>query len=175
MSEVAKTARVNLLIADYAAITANGIADLLHAGVAVFYAGRVETPQFEAYSTPGFSVYASIACEPKYIGEEYACSLELRDDSGEVINMPEARNGEKMRLSQILKVEEVQAPNLFIPKGALWPTYQFVWSFPTGMLLEPNKAYSWTVTLDGEVAASYFFYLGIPGQGNQSKSPIIIG
>ena len=175
MSELAKTARINLLIANYASLTTDGAANMVQAGIGVLYASRVPNIQFEKYSTPSFSVYTSISCDPKYIGEEYSCSLELRDDTGALLDMPDANNGAKMRLSQILTVQAIQVPNLVIPKGVLWPTYQFAWNFPTGIILEPDKAYSWTVTVDGDIVATSYFYIGIPRLDNQSTSPIVIG
>ena len=58
-------------------------------------------------------------------------------------------------------------PGANVPPDAVWPNFSFALHFATGLLLEPNRVYTWRVKVDHETREEWTekFYVFTPSPG----------
>ncbi len=156
MSNVSDKARVSILLAEYAVFDpSNQKTTMLGVGLGIMQGNTLPNLPYDVVNpnqlvmTPPFSVVAAVAVPAEYQGEEYALSLDLRDDSGEVVTIEGPNGAEKMRITQLIQVEAPHIPNVRLPRYAHSARYQVIANFTPGLVLPSNAAYKWTVELDG--------------------------
>lgn len=158
MSDVANDAQVAVLIADYAAIDAAGKVNAI--GVGFQFAGlNVETG-----TTSPQTVIVLIDVPPKHYSEEFAVSLSLVDQVGDVVNVP-GPTGEAtpLRIAQVHTANVPQVPNAYIPKDLLPSRIQIVVNFAGGLPLAAGQLYAWQVDIDGSAEPHWRAVFFVPG------------
>jgi hypothetical protein len=159
MSDLARSARVAVVMADYARI-GQGKGDVLGAGWQVTSLGTEGL-------TNAFSIFVSIDIEPRFYGQEYAFELSLVDErTGEVV-VPPAEGSTPLRIGQSVRADTPVFSGQYVPNGAVWARFQVVANFANGLPLAPGGTYTWQVRIDGELvpSASAGFHVAGPRPG----------
>lgn len=155
---IADDARACVILADFANSDPSGKANFLGAGWQV-------TAVSPAGTTSPLSLAALIEVPQRWIGDEFAVSLTLRDESGEMVKMP-GPSGElqAVRIQQILKVERPNVPGV-MSMGKLWSRSQIILNFPMGLPLARGQSYTWQLEIDGQDNPQWcasFLVAGVP-------------
>lgn len=165
-------ARAYVLLADHIAVDGAGKINALGVGFTIVGSN----PQG---ATSAQSVAAVIDVPARYAGEQYAISLELRDETaGHVVAIAsEAGKAEALRVQQIVIANKPQLSNVFIPDSVQCRS-QVVLAFPTGLQLTHGHSYQWRLEIEGQHRPGWsadFFVAGpTPGPvlgGPTSASP----
>ncbi len=138
-------ARVVVLLADYIGLDAVG-GKINAIGAGFMIAGVQPTGQ----TSPQF-IAVMVELPSKYAGQEFAFSLELRDDdSGTIVQVPGLVSGQMdtMRIQQVAKAERPQVAGVYLPES-MFLRLQVALSFPTGLPLPVGRFYSWRAQVDG--------------------------
>lgn len=150
MSSVAETARVALVLADYAVADTVGKLNIIGGG------WQVTALNPSSGMTTAISVVVSIGISPEHHNEDFSVELTLYDSASQIVSAP-GPMGEAtpLRISQVLKAEEPKVPGLILPKRALWSQNQFIANFPGGLPLTAGETYTWRVRLDADDARDW--------------------
>lgn len=159
MTELRDTARVAVVLADYAATDAINKVNILGAGWAV--AGR----DLASGAVPPQTLVVFIDVPPPFYGQDFTVSLQLMDQAGQVVQLPgPVGEPQALRVAQIVRAEEPVTPaGSNIPKGVLWSHSQIIFSLPNGLPLPPNQLYTWTIEIDGEHRDVWAVSFYVPG------------
>jgi hypothetical protein len=163
VSAVAESARVAVLLADYAAGTPDGKVNILGGGWQVM--GLVP----ETGATPALCLSVTIEVAPDHFDEDFAVEIALYDESGDIVKVP-SPTGEliPMRVSQSAKAERPNVPGYVLPSKALWAHSQLVLNFPAGLPLSAGHTYEWRVRLDGDETYTWPARFHIVGSAPQA-------
>ena len=165
MSAIADTARVAVLLADYAQADTVQKINMLGAGWQV--TGLDPSTGITAPQT----LVVMIDIAPPHAGETYALEAALYDDGGDLVLVPgPTGNLIPLRIGQSVTAEPPVFPGRQVPKGSLWAHQQMVLSFPGGLALAAGRAYTWRVRIDGDESRDWgitFFVAAAPA------SPVI--
>jgi hypothetical protein len=165
MSEVADTAHVRLLLADYASVDPQGKLNIIGGGIIItgFNAeGGVTAP---------FAVVAVAAFDPRFAGESPAVEVLLEQENGDVVTMPGPVGslGEPQHL-RVGASDPLSAPaappGMHIPPTAVRLRKQFVLYFAAGLPLAPGHAYTWRVKIDHETRDEWTETMYVPAVGS---------
>lgn len=141
MSEVAESAHVRIILADYAAADDKGKLNIVGGGISIVGIN----PQTQG--TSAFSVVATVSFAPKFIGESPAVELQLEDQHGEIFVMP-GNSPQKLRAGVSSELKPSDIAGLTVPGNAVRPKSQIVMQFMNGLPLKPGQTYRWRVKVD---------------------------
>jgi hypothetical protein len=155
-------------MADYAAIEETSRKpNVLGADLQVLIGAPAPLPEAQArlVNTPPFAIFVNVAVPPELAGEEFVLSVDLRDALGELVNMPGGTDADKLRITQIVRVDDSPSAGLGIPRRTLWPRFNLAISFANGLQLVGGQAYRWVLQIDGSSREEWetdFFLTGPP-------------
>lgn len=137
-------ARVVVLLADHIATDASNKINALGVGFAIV--GVLPTGV-----TPAMSVGVLVDIPSKYVGSQFALSVELRDTSvNEVVKFPTPTGAvEALRIQQLVMAERGQMPGVFLPPD-MPARIQVVVGFVNGLPLTPGHFYEWKAEVEGQ-------------------------
>jgi len=149
MSEISDTARVSVLLADFANVDGSGKLNLIGGGVAI----TVIDPQ--TGQTAPLSLVVLAAVDPKFVGQQYALEIGLyADDDGQLVTLPGPVASSPMRIAQPVSVQSPTGqPGAYLPPGSVWPATQMIVNFSGGLALSAGRAYEWRATIDTNIKA----------------------
>ncbi|MEV4266391.1 hypothetical protein [Kribbella sp. NPDC049584] len=160
MSDRASEARVNVLVADYAAADAAGKLNVVGG------AWQVTGIQAESGLTGPVSLVVTIDLPPRFYGEEFTVEFALLDDAGNLVQVPGPTGGMiPLRIGQSVVAEKPAIPGQYVPEKTLWSRTQAISTFPNGLPLRAGAAYTWSVRIDGDDAHVWktgFYVVGAP-------------
>lgn len=138
-------AHVVVLTGDYLAVDGGGKLNGL--GISVMALGRDET----SGASPPMYVAVMIDLPSRYAGDEYALSVELRNETRNEPVQFAGQSGqlEALRIQQVGRVERPSIPNVYLPPD-MFSRSQLVLGFPNGLPVEPGHKYAWRVQIDGQ-------------------------
>lgn len=136
-------ARVTIILADYLGIDAGGKLNALGAGFSLtgLQPNGMTAPQH---------IGVLVDLPARYAGQDCTVSVELRDVAlASAVKLPgPSGESEAMRLQQIMKVDPMQLPGVYLPSDL--PTrLQMVVAFQNGLPLALGRSYQWRVEIDG--------------------------
>jgi len=152
-------AEVVVLLADYIGIDGGGKINALGLGFAL--AGL----QPHGLTAPQH-VVVMIDVPPKYAGQQFALSLELRDETaGQPVMVATDPSGQlqPLRIQQVAQVRPPQVPGLYLPPDAVWCRIQVPVAFQDGLPVQPGHEYLWRVQIDGQTRAGWGARFFVPG------------
>lgn len=146
MSEIAQTARVSIVLADYARPDGAGKLSILGAG------WQVTALETATGQTAAFTLIVTVDVHPKHYGQEYALEIALlNDQSGELVEAPGPGGVPgPVRISQITPAEATVVAGQFVPARRLWSRSQSTINFAAGIPLVAGLTYRWQVRIDGD-------------------------
>jgi hypothetical protein len=159
VSSVAQTARVALVLADYAVADAVGKLNIIGGG------WQVTALDPSSGMTTANSIVVSLDISPEHYNEDFSLELTLYDSASQIVSAPGPMGqATPLRISQVIKAEEPKVPGVIIPKKALWSHSQFIANFPGGLPLTAGETYTWSVRLDADDSRSWgtTFYVAGP-------------
>jgi hypothetical protein len=152
-------ARVTLLVADYVGVDAGGKLNVLGLGFTI--SGLQPTG-----ATAPQAVAALVDLPSRYVGQDFALSIDLRDDTtGEIVQVQRLDGGQDaLRVQQNVTVQPIAVPGLQIPRE-MNARVQVNLGFPGGLPLVAGHFYSWRAEIDGntkDVWRATFWVVGPP-------------
>lgn len=154
---IAEDAQVVVLLADYIGVDAAGKLNALGAGFTVVgHNGSTTAP---------LHVAAIIDVPAKYVGEDFALSLQLQDEtSGRLVQVP-GQSGvlEALRVQQVVRVERPQSAGSVHLPPTMFARVQTVVGFPAGLPLIAGNYYAWQVQIDGHSRPEWQSRFYVPG------------
>jgi len=173
VSNASDTANVTLSICDFAIIDpASNKPTIIGAAQTILQAQPHTDPNLPDHViTPPFSIYANITLPHELSGEQYVLSVDLRDSTGEIVNLPNSEN--KLRFNQIVNAEVPNFPPDF-PHHRLPAQHNITINFASGLPLLPQSVYYWTIQIDGNDNPHWVTpMLVLPSQINPDSNPNI--
>lgn len=162
MSAIAETARVSIVLADYAQNDSSNKISILGAG------WQVTSLQPATGATGAQAVVVLIDVDPAHYEEQFAVEVTLHDEANGVVHAP-GPTGEPtaLRISQIVKAEKPSTPGHFVPPKALWARVQMILNFPGGLVIPAGQSYTWRVRIDGDDSRTWnlTFHVAGPAPG----------
>jgi hypothetical protein len=162
LSDISDKAQVSVFVSDVAYLDpTSSRVSLLGAFANVLVGQKMDTQQglVSAVLTPSFGVFVSCAVPPNFIGTDFALSVDLRNEAGEIMSIPGMPSGDKLRISQVIQPAAVVLAGLSIRRDSVWPRNNIVLAFTGGLPLQPNETYKWVVEIDTVVVAEYRFFV----------------
>jgi hypothetical protein len=152
MSEVGHSARVTIIVADYATVNeTNNKFTIVGSGISLVGFDPKATTR-----TAPLSVVAIASFDPKFLGENPIVELTLETTDGTVVELPPGTDtpdeppfpvhikaGGEPLVSTLLSGYRV-------PADAIRPKVQMMMQFSSGLPLSFEHRYLWRVTVDGE-------------------------
>lgn len=159
-------ATVTLVLSDYVGVDGGGKVNILGAGISLM-------GQQPNGLSPGMCLAVFIDLPSKYHGQQFALSVELRDETNDravMVPMPPAGAPGALRIQQMVLVQRPTIPNLYLPE-TLPGRVQMQLAFLDGVPVQPGTLYSWQVQIDGQGKQSWrsWFYVPAP------PAPPVIG
>jgi hypothetical protein len=160
--------QVVVLLADYIGVDAGGKINALGAGFSMLHM------QPTGLSGPMYMI-VMIDVHAKYAGQQYAVSIELRNETtGQPVMLAAAPAGqlEPLRIQQVLSVQSPQGPpGFFVPVGSVPSRQLLPIAFQDGLPLEAGHMYAWKVQIDGQGRPGWESRFFVPGP----QPPPVIG
>jgi len=157
VSQIGDTARVAVILADYAAVDALQKVNFLGAG------WQVTGIDPQTGSTAPQALGLLVDVHPDHIGDSFALEAALYDDSQKLVEVPgPAGQPQALRIAQIFTVERPVIPG---HPANTWAHLQLVVNFGGGIPLAANARYTWRVRIDGDeghVWETSFYVVGTP-------------
>lgn len=150
--------RATLILADHAEDGGNGKIYILGAGIRVAGVG----PNGQ---TAPQSVVVLIDVPPKYVGDDFPISLELRrEDTNELVKVPMPPTGqlEPLRIQQMVRADPSVLPGVSLPRE-IGGRIQVVLNFGNGLVLQPSTMYRWSLEIDGQGSKAWQASFYVPG------------
>lgn len=162
MSAIAQTARVSVVLGDFALADAAGKVNLLGGGWQV----TAIDPQTGMTSAHAVVVIVDVA--PDHYDEEFSLEVALYGPGEAVAEVP-GPTGQPtpLRIGQNVVANKPMVPGLSVPKDALWSHTQAILNFPGGLALAAGATYTWKARIDNDSSrewASTFYVAGRPPQ-----------
>lgn len=160
MSEISESARLTLVMADFAMVTGEGKVNIVGAGLSGlgFDPGQGVTTRFTVVSEvciPAASAPAEAAVEITLLRE------------GEVVKLAGPLGEQALRIGQTPTFEKPNFPAAMAVRDAVEARHVSVLDFGSGLPIAPNAAYEWVLQVDGDAdnAIRYPFAVlaGTPG------------
>ncbi len=150
-------ARAIVFVADYVGVDSAGKISAIGAAFAI---GGVTPTGFVAPQ----HVAAVIDVPSKYVGQELALSLELRDVlAGQAVQVPGPTGQlEALRLQQIMRVQALTAEGVYVPQE-MFCRLQLAVAFVNGIPLTPGRFYAWRLEIDGNHQPGWEAHFYVPG------------
>lgn len=162
MSNIIHDALVTIILADYAAPDATGKFNALGGGISLI--GEVLPGQ----SAP-FAVVVEVAVPEKYVGKQYALTIELHDITlGNLVQVPNEVGGvQPLRAQQLVTVSPFALPPGTAKPQDLMLEHRMVMNFVNGLPLERGHSFEVRVQIDGDKRKGWHrrFYSIAPGPG----------
>lgn len=164
MSDVGESARVQILLADYA-VAAGGKLTVVGGGISV----AAVTPSTGL--TAPFAVIATVSFDPTFLGESPAVELQLEDQNGQLVEIPGAvgpvGQAQYMRVGTSNQLKPSMDQHQHIPTDATRPKVQILLNFQSGLALSPGMRYTWRVRIDGNSRDEWteWLYVSTPAPG----------
>ncbi len=116
-------------------------------------------------ATPPFAVAVTVEAPAKYVGQEFALSIELRDETtGTVVTMAgPSGQPEALRVQQVAKFDRALPPPGFYVPGELPTRFQVNLGFSNGLPLRQSASYAWRVELDTQHRKAWVARFCVPG------------
>lgn len=151
MSEVGDSARVTIVVADYATANDDGKFTIVGAGITLVGFDSKVTNR-----TAPMSVVAIATFDPEFVGKSPIVELTLETMDGVVVEMPPG--GDTPDAAPLpLHIKSGPEPlvptrlaGLQLPDEAFRPKMQMLMQFSSGLPLTADQRYLWRVTIDGE-------------------------
>lgn len=165
MTDVAESAHVRLLLADYAAVDSAGKINIIGAGIEVL----AFDDQRNA-SVP-FTVVARVSFGPQFAGQRPAIELQLEHQNGDLVALPSPVGGvaqpQYVRVAASGPLETPAVPGLYIPPGVMRPHANVVLNFANGLPLITRQIYRWRIKIDHVERDEWttLFYMPVPAGG----------
>lgn len=160
MSRIAESARVTVLLADYANADTAGKVNALGAGWAI----TGVDPQTGLIAPQTLTVF--VDTPPELYGEEFTISLGLRDADASPVTIPGPDGApQTLRLTQTMRADEPLLPaEMNVPRHTVWAHSQVIATFPSGLPLTGGQTYRWVIELDGKTSDQWTvpFYVPLP-------------
>ncbi len=137
---------VVVLLADYVGIDAGGKINALGAGF------TITLPLANGQTAPQH-VVALVDVPGKYAGQQFAFSIELRDEStGQAVQVPTGPGGQldALRVQQVADVVKPPVPPGYATPPDVICRVQVALGFQGGLPLQPGRTYRWQVQIDGK-------------------------
>ena len=152
MSDVGHSARVTIIVADYATVNeSNNKFTIVGSGVSL-----VGFDSRAIKRTAPLSVVAIATFDPKFLGESPVVELTLETTDGSIVELPpgdDAPDGPPFPI-HIKAGPEPLVPTVLpgyrLPYDAIRPKTQMMMQFASGLPLSFEHRYLWRVTIDGE-------------------------
>ena len=160
MTDPADTARVSILLGEFANVDNNGRINLIGFG-----------PNFVGYeaaanATVPFSVVAQIYFDHTQTHKSPSIELVLEDHQGQVVSIP-GPTGQAGPLVRVGKSDPLQAVSfptpLEVDADPLDPVANFILNFSSGLPLPPGRTYSWQVIVDSQRRPEWGLRFCVPG------------
>jgi len=154
-------ASVTVFVADH--IATDAAQKLTALGAGFLFAGV--NPQTGLSAPQHVAVLIDVPA--KYVGQQFALSLELRDETvGQLVQVATPPTGQldALRVQQIVPVNPLQVVGAVLPDGTPIRS-QVTMGFPTGVPLMVGHRYAWQVEIDGQHRSGWkavFSVLGLP-------------
>jgi len=157
VSEIGDTARVAVILADYAAVDAVQKVNILGAG------WLVTGIEPQTGSTAPQALVLMVDVDPAHIGDSFTLEAALYDESQQLVQVPgPAGQPQSLRIGHVFTVERPLVPG---HPAANWSHTQLVVNFAGGIPLAGNALYTWRVRIDGDedhTWATSFYVAGTP-------------
>lgn len=161
MSEVAASAHVHMMLADFANFDASRKINVIGGGLTVI--------GFDAGSgaTAPHAIVATVTFGTEFIGETPAIELALEHDDGSIVALPSPAG--PLGEPQFLRVgtadplkPSVLPGNVTIPHDAIRPRAHFVMYFANGLPLALGHSYTWRIKIDHETRDEWTTTFHVP-------------
>lgn len=163
MSEIGDTARVSILLADFANTDAAGKLNIIGGGVAVTGISP------ESGQTAPLTVVLQVHVQPRFVNQSFALELALYGDDGQVVVPPGPVEMPPIRIAQPVHVEMPRpAPGSYLPPDSVWPGSNMLVNFNNGLPLAAGKTYEWRAAIDGGLVCTANLHVAGP-------APVTIG
>jgi hypothetical protein len=162
VSVLSETARVAVLLADYAAADAVGKLNVIGGG------WQITALDPSTGMTTPHAVVVSIDISPEHYDDVFTIELALYDSAGDLVSAPGPMGQpQPLRIGQSIKADAPTVPGVIIPKKVLWAHSQLLASFPGGLPLTAGESYTWRVRLDADDSLTWgtTFYVAAPRPG----------
>lgn len=152
MSEVGDSARVTIIVADYAAID-EGNKKFTVVGSGITVVGF--NPNVTTRTAP-LSVLAIATFDPKFVDESVVMELTLETVDGVIVEVqpgadaPPGAAPEPLRIGGPAPLVPTVLTGFQIPVDAVRPKVQMMMQLAGGVPLSLDQKYLWRVTIDGE-------------------------
>jgi hypothetical protein len=160
MSDAGDSARVHILLADYAVADAGNKLTVVGGGISI--AGSIANTGL----TAPFAVIAIATFDPAFVGESPAVELMLEDQSGQPVALPGAvgpmGQPQYVRVGVTNQLHPARVENQQIPTNATRPSVQILLNFQTGLPLMAGQRYTWRVRIDGNSSDEWTEWLYVP-------------
>ncbi|MFL0287195.1 hypothetical protein ACJH6H_18220 [Mycobacterium sp. SMC-21] len=146
MSEVAESARVRIMLADYGTLDSSGKFTLVGAGITIAGTAR------PGVAAP-FAVVATADFDSKFVGRRPLVELSLEDANGDLVAIPGIEG--QLGQSQYLRMrheDQLEHPKVdwgYVPDGAVRPRATIMLMFNAGLPLAPGQRFTWRIRIDG--------------------------
>ena len=144
MSEISESARVSIILADFANVDGTGKLNAIGAGLSI--------TGIDPKSGQSSPVTVVLICQvdPRFQGQEYAIELALySSDDGLLVSPPGPAGGQPIRIAQPVRVDPPQVPpGVYLPPGSVWPGSQLIVNFQNGLPLAAGRSYEWRASID---------------------------
>lgn len=154
MSEVGDSARVTMIVADYAAVNEGNNSKFTVVGSGISLVGFNSQASSR---TPPLSIVAVVTFDSKFIGESPIVELTLETADGVIVEVPPGTDAPAGAIPQPLHIQTgpgplvpTVIPGFQVPVDAVRPKVQMMMQFPSGLPLSVDQKYLWRVTVDGE-------------------------
>ncbi len=162
---ISDEARAVVLLADYIGVDASSKINAVGLGFSVVLIGPngLSAPQHVA---------ALIDVPSRYVGEEFALSLELRGVMADTpVRVPgPTGHPDALRIQQMTRVDPVNLPGYYVPQE-MFCRVQAAIAFTNGIPLLPGRFYAWRLEIDGNHHPAWEAHFYVPG----SPPPPVFG
>lgn len=178
MAGIYDDAHVVVLIADFIGVDGSSKVNAIGLGSNVVGAQPVPIPgtsmgaSGQTVMTAPQHLIVMVEVPAKYIRQQFALSVELRDEnSGEAAKVAGPDGSvQPLRLQQAVTVEQPNVPGVYLPPD-MFARVQIALAFPNGLPLTAGHYYNWRVEIDGQHRKGWRARFLVPG----SPPPPVFG
>jgi hypothetical protein len=163
MSEIGRSARVSITVADYIAPGQASKLTIVGAGITIL--GCDQTTG----RTAPISVIATVTFDPKFVGESPHIELSLETADGAVVEISTTADAssdhpktEPLRVGGPHALLPTVLKGVDIPADAVRPKAHLLMQFQSGLTLEPGQRYLWRITIDDETRDEWTDAMYVP-------------
>lgn len=151
MSDVARNARVQLFMADFASQDAIGKINVVGMGAVAL--------GFDAQNgvTSRFSVTCSVWLPSAFLPCEISIELALVDHEGTLVELPGPVSPQPMRIASVAEMKHANIPVSNAMMNHIGQAHHVTVDFNNGLPLAPNGQYQWRVELEGDEETRHLY------------------